>query len=71
MKSPTLLFGRKNKKKKKNQYNQKNKASSNVSVKNKDKHQKTKTNASVWKAKKKCFNLRADASCENPNTEMV
>ena len=46
---------RKLKRKNKRQYGKSAKGIFNITIKNKDKHQKTKTNSSLWKAKKKCF----------------
>ena len=37
----------------------------NTTTRQKDKHQKTKTNPSVWRAFKKCFNLADGGSCES------
>jgi len=65
----SLLTNRKRKNKK--QYGSSAKGFFNITIKNKDKHQKTKTNEPVWKNKKKCFKLRADGTCENPNKEIV
>jgi K+-transporting ATPase c subunit len=70
-KSPLAFKPRNKKKKNKKQYNKSTKGSFNVSIKNKDKKQKKQTNKSVWKANKKCFNLRADGTCMNPNEEIV
>lgn len=67
----SLLTNRKLKRKNKRQYGSSAKGFFNITIKNKDRRQKTKTNESVWKAKKKCFNLRADGTCENPNKEIV
>lgn len=67
----SLLTNRKLKRKNKKQYGSSAKGIFNITIKNKDRSQKTKTNKSVWKAKKKCFNLRADGTCENPNKEIV
>tara|TARA_R110000823_G_scaffold268652_1_gene388535 strand:+ start:654 stop:854 length:201 start_codon:yes stop_codon:yes gene_type:complete len=56
---------------KKNQYNKKVKGGFNKSVKKKDIKQSKQTNPSIWKGFRKCFNLRADGTCENPNKKIV
>jgi hypothetical protein len=43
----------------------------NRTTKQKDKHQKRKTNPSIWKGFKKCFNLRADGTCADSETLSV
>ena len=47
------------------------KGSFNKTNKQRDKYQKTKTNPSIWKSFKKCFNLRADGTCANSESVSV
>ncbi len=69
--SPSFKPYKNKKRKNKKQYGGKTKGVFNVTLKNKDKKQKNQTNKSVWKSKKKCFNMKADGTCENPNNEIV
>ena len=47
------------------------KGSFNKTTRQRDKYQKTKTNPSIWKSFKKCFNLRADGTCANSESVSV